>query len=188
MVLCSLFVPALLMGFPVHSFQEATPRDFCENREDPTGEDLVFEKVYLHLDRDQYVGGEDIWFKAYLVDARRNRLSAHSGVLYVDLVSPALEVIDRRLVRLEEGTGTGDFHLSDSLLPGTYLLQAYTSWMRNFGRDFFHYREISIMHPGLPAVSSVIPCGLSYESWPRGQMRSRPNSACMPAAVTPYTR
>ena len=157
MVLCSLFVPALLMGFPVHSFQEATPRDFCENREDPTGEDLVFEKVYLHLDRDQYVGGEDIWFKAYLVDARRNRLSAHSGVLYVDLVSPALEVIDRRLVRLEEGTGTGDFHLSDSLLPGTYLLQAYTSWMRNFGRDFFHYREISIMHPGLPAVSSVIP-------------------------------
>ena len=28
------------------------------------------EKVYLHLDKPNYVAGEDIWYKAYLVDAR----------------------------------------------------------------------------------------------------------------------
>ncbi|MDR1340021.1 MAG: hypothetical protein LBK58_08230, partial [Prevotellaceae bacterium] len=30
----------------------------------------VFEKVYLHLDRHFYLSGDDIWFKAYLVDAQ----------------------------------------------------------------------------------------------------------------------
>ena len=31
--------------------------------------EMRFEKVYLHLDRPYYSAGDDIWIKAYLVDA-----------------------------------------------------------------------------------------------------------------------
>jgi len=31
--------------------------------------EIQFEKVYLHLDRPYYSAGDDIWIKAYLVDA-----------------------------------------------------------------------------------------------------------------------
>ena len=34
----------------------------------------VMEKVYLHTDRDSYFAGEDIWFKAYLIDASKSEL------------------------------------------------------------------------------------------------------------------
>ncbi|MDR1897458.1 MAG: hypothetical protein LBR10_11775, partial [Prevotellaceae bacterium] len=52
-----------------------------------TGEEnrqtTVFEKVYLHLDRHYYLSGDDIWFKAYLVDAQTNKLSPKSSrILY----------------------------------------------------------------------------------------------------------
>lgn len=33
---------------------------------------LFFEKVYLHLDRSFYAPGDDIWFKACLVNAQNN--------------------------------------------------------------------------------------------------------------------
>jgi hypothetical protein len=35
----------------------------------------IIEKVYLHTDRNYYYSGEDIWFKAYLIDASDNLLT-----------------------------------------------------------------------------------------------------------------
>ena len=45
------------------------------------------EKVHLHLDKPYYAIGDDIWFKAYVVDSRTNAPSGISNVLYVELVN-----------------------------------------------------------------------------------------------------
>jgi MG2 domain. len=112
--------------------------DFKKNGEVP------FEKVYLHLDRPYYSAGEDIWIKAYLVNAVTNELSDSSNNLNVELLSPGSKIIKRLILRLDNGVGAGDFHLGDSIASGNYVIRAYTNWMRNFGDIFFFKQEIVV--------------------------------------------
>ncbi len=107
-------------------------------------QDLVIEKVYLHTDRDYYLPGDTLWFKAYLIDASEMMLSDHSRNLHVEIISPEAVITDSRTVRIMNGLGNGDFILSENLKSGTYYLRAYTNYMRNFGGQLFFTREIRI--------------------------------------------
>ena len=105
----------------------------------------IIEKVYLHTDRDCYSPGDDLWFKAYLAEASDMRLSGHSMNLHVELISSEPKIIDSRIVRMEEGLGNGDFRLPDSLRPGTYMIRAYTNYMRNFNDRQFFTKAITVV-------------------------------------------
>ena len=105
----------------------------------------TIEKVYLHTDRDYYSAGDDIWFKAYLINASDRLLSNHSNNLHVELISPDSKIVDRQIIRLEEGLGNGDFRLSVNLKSGLYRLRAYTNYMRNFGDQLFFFKDIAII-------------------------------------------
>ncbi|WP_223653069.1 TonB-dependent receptor plug domain-containing protein [Hymenobacter psoromatis] len=103
------------------------------------------EKAYLHLDRPAYGTGETIWFSAYVVDALRHQPDTLSKVLHVDLLSPQRLVVARRTLRLAGGRGYGDIELGDTLAAGTYLLRAYTDWMRNAGNgEYFFERQLQV--------------------------------------------
>ena len=106
----------------------------------------IVEKVYLHIDRDSYYPGDDIWFKAYLIDASDRLLSIHSSNLHVELISPALKIIDNRIIKLDKGLGNGDFHLAEKLQSGRYRLRAYTNYMRNFGDQLFFNKDITVIN------------------------------------------
>ena len=106
----------------------------------------VIEKVYLHIDRESYFPGDDIWFKAYLIDATERLLTNNSMNLHVELISPDLKIIDSHIVRLENGLGNGDFHLSEKIQSGRYRLRAYTNYMRNFGDQQFFNKDITIIN------------------------------------------
>ena len=108
------------------------------------------EKVYLHFDRPAYGTGETMWFSAYVVDALRHQPDTLSKVLHVDLLSPQRLVIARRTLRLAGGRGYGDIELGDTLQAGTYLLRAYTSWMRNTGKDEFIFERELQVWPAAP--------------------------------------
>ncbi|MBX0291408.1 TonB-dependent receptor plug domain-containing protein [Hymenobacter sp. HSC-4F20] len=101
------------------------------------------EKVYLHFDKDTYVAGETIWFKAYAVDAARHRPDSLSGVLYVDLLDAGQQVLSHQVLRLQNGTAPGDFVLPTALPQGMYTVRAYTNWMRNTP-DFVFRRALPV--------------------------------------------
>lgn len=107
----------------------------------------VSEKVYLHIDRVSYTSGDDIWFKAYVVDPSTNKLSINTNKLYVELIAPDASIIRKRTVRIENGTGHGDFQLNDSIPSGRYRIRAYTNFMRNYDEHFFFLKEITILSP-----------------------------------------
>jgi hypothetical protein len=105
------------------------------------------EKVHLHFDKPYYSLGEDMWFKAYVVNAERNFLSTQSKILYVDLMDDRDSVRKTLLLPLVNGMASGDMHLSDSILTaGKYHIYAYTKWMINFGSDYFFKKDIPIVN------------------------------------------
>ncbi len=105
------------------------------------------EKVYLHLDKPYYAAGEDIWFKAYLVNAHNHAPSDLSKVLYVELITPENTFYKTSVVRMDKGKGNGDFALPDDIPEGTYRLRAFTSRMQNFDEAYFFHQNITIWSP-----------------------------------------
>lgn len=116
---------------------------------------LFFEKVYLHLDREYFYAGEDIWFKAYLLNAQGNQLLPTSNNLYVELINPGYDIDERKVIRLDNGVGNGDFKLGDSIPSGTYLIRAYTNWMLNFGDNFIFEKKITVASSELDKLGSA---------------------------------
>lgn len=102
------------------------------------------EKAYLHLDREYYLPGDTIWFKAYTVIGPQHMLTPLSGVLYCELINSTDSVIIRHNISLVAGIGWGDFDLPHSMAPGNYHIRSYTNWMRNAGPAYFFDQRIKI--------------------------------------------
>lgn len=102
------------------------------------------EKVHLHLDKPYYAIGDDIWFKAYVVDAKTSFASTLSNILYVELINDKDSVTKQIKLPLQGGITWGDFKLTDTLSEGNYRIRAYTQWMRNAGPAFFFDKTIKV--------------------------------------------
>jgi hypothetical protein len=111
------------------------------------------EKVYLHLDKPSYNFSDTVWYKAYTVVGEHHQLSALSGVLYVELISPKDTLITRQTLKLTSGVAWGDIPLAATLQQGVYRLRAYTKWMRNAGAEYFYDQKIRI--GGIPTPIST---------------------------------
>ncbi|MCX6253575.1 MAG: hypothetical protein NTV31_03760 [Bacteroidia bacterium] len=105
------------------------------------------EKIYLQLEGKVYTTDKTIWFKAIVTNASDHNLTKLSGVLYVELIGPNEKIIEKKLIKLENGIGTGFFDLNNNYSEGTYLIRAYTEWDRNFGTDFFFNEYIQVFAP-----------------------------------------
>jgi hypothetical protein len=64
--------------------------------------------------------------------------------LYCELINNKDSVINRHILKLTEGTASGDFVLARSLKRGNYHIRAYTKWMRNAGAEYFYNQAIRI--------------------------------------------
>src|SRR5689334_11792046 len=82
------------------------------------------EKIYLHLDKPFYAAGENVWFKAYLVEATLHSLDSQSRVIYVELINQKKTIISRKVLFAEGGVSWGDLQLPDTLSQGKYLIRA----------------------------------------------------------------
>lgn len=120
--------------------------------------DYPQEKVHLHLDKPYYAIGDNIWFKAYVVNAEDHSLSGISRILYVDLINDKDSVKQSRKLQLTEGLAWGDFTLADTLREGNYRIRAYTTWMRNFGEEYFFDKTISIGN----SISNTVLTNVKY--------------------------
>ena len=102
------------------------------------------EKVYLHFDNTSYYQNDNIWFKCY-VTSRQNQLSQLSKTLYVELLNPGGEIIDTRILPIENGQCHGDFLLNHlPFYSGFYEVRAYTKYMLNFGEDVIFSRLLPV--------------------------------------------
>jgi hypothetical protein len=114
------------------------------------------EKIYLQLDGKAYTTDKTIWFKSIVVNADDHAPTKLSGVLYVELIGPDEKIIEKKVIKLENGIGDGFFDLNQNYPEGLYLIRAYTKWDENFGTDFFFKEYIQVFVPSLKAKPDPI--------------------------------
>ena len=103
------------------------------------------EKIHLHTDRDIYIPGEKIWFKAYITDALTHKTASYSQYVYVELINDTDSLSSRVMVRLsDDEMYYGHLFIPDYLPEGVYTLRAYTRFLENLGDDFFFKKKILI--------------------------------------------
>lgn len=138
---------------------------FLNTSEDPFVTDLKgklqrffkakpWEKVYVHVDKSLYKPGEDVWLKAYLTNGSTNKPSRTSDVLYIELINPKGNVEKTLNLQAIQGICFGNFTIDESAVGGIYKIKAYTSWMKNYGEDYFFEKEIQVQKVVYPRLLS----------------------------------
>lgn len=108
---------------------------------------LAQEQVFLDTDKNFYLTGETIWYKAYCINALQRTPSTLSAVLYVELLDTKGMAILQEKVLLENGQGRGHLFISSEMKSGDYVLRAYTAWMKNFDPQLFFNQTITFLNP-----------------------------------------
>jgi len=106
--------------------------------------DIPQEKVYLHTDKPYYNAGEEVWFKAYLINASTHLPNAKSKFVYVELINEFDSVLFRVKIKKDSVGFSGHLKLNPEIAPGNYVLRAYTYWMQNIDSDFFFNKQLKI--------------------------------------------
>ena len=144
-ILQSLLFSLSLLIFSVPALaQEGLPTQI-QNYFKSSQDEFPVEKAYLHLDKFTYTLGDDLWFSAYLVAGGAQLPSPMSKTLYVDLFDGDGLKVAQKIIALENGRGMGDFKIPNFGKTGTYQLKAYTTWMRNFGADYFFTQQVQVV-------------------------------------------
>ena len=128
------------------------------------------EKVYVHFDNTSYYQGDKIWFKSYVVDGNSNRPSELSKTLYVELLNPCGKIVDKRILRIEDGVCHGNLSLGHMpFYSGFYEVRAYTKWMLNFGDAAYFSRVLPVFdapkHEGDYSERSMLRSGIAHTKY-----------------------
>jgi hypothetical protein len=102
------------------------------------------EKIHIHFDKEVYLPGETIWFKAYLFEEYLP--SARSTNFYASLYDEEGKLIQQQLCPIFNGTTDGHFQIPDSLKSKQLICRAYTTWMLNFDTAFLYTKAIKLIN------------------------------------------
>jgi hypothetical protein len=113
--------------------------EYVQSNQEP-----AYEKIFLHIDRTDYMQGDTIYFKAYLWYGPDQVSDTTSGILYIALINAEGKTRLTKRLLIQNGTTYGDFSLDSTITPGRYTLQAYTRWMLNPNTGNPFYQTITI--------------------------------------------
>jgi hypothetical protein len=99
------------------------------------------EKAYLQTDRNAYLAGESIFFKAYILfDEKPTVLSK---IVYAELVDKYGQIVEKKMLPIEKGIAIGNFNINPSTADGIYFIKCYTLWMLNMP-DFIFEKKVIV--------------------------------------------
>jgi hypothetical protein len=131
------------------------------------------EEIFIHSDREEYISGENLWFKVYLIDRQSFNPSSGSKIVYFELLNAENRPVVQKRIFIDKGFGPGQIVLPDTLTSGTYTMRVYTNWMKNFLPNNCFMKDIQIYNTlntkrfkGKQVRSSVITKGSTDNTVP----------------------
>src|SRR5574338_314397 len=104
------------------------------------------EKLYIQYDREYYVSGETIFFKAYLF--RDGKPSGISNNLFLQMTDSKGAIVANKKFPVLGAVAKGTIEIPDSLPQGNYYIRALTPYMLNDDADFMYRKNIFVFRPG----------------------------------------
>lgn len=141
-LICFYFISCLL-----HSQNNGNVIDIIADNFQKLTDNQSFDNVYLQISKDTYETQENLWFKAYTLDAQYLIPSIRSKTLYVQLINDETkQVVWKEKYEIENGFVDGHLYIQDSLKTGRYSLSAYSehSYFRN-QEVFYALKKVTII-------------------------------------------
>lgn len=113
------------------------------------------EKIYIHYDREYYVAGETIWFKAYIYN--NGKPGSLSDNLYFQLADSKGHIIINSKIPVLGAVAKGNIDLPDSLSQGNYYIRAFTPNMMNTDEPFLYRKNIFVFKPSAVNQKTTAP-------------------------------
>ncbi|MCD4696578.1 MAG: hypothetical protein K8S16_10100 [Bacteroidales bacterium] len=109
------------------------------------------EIIDLETDRQLYISGETIWFRAFCMSKNSPpKASTLSTVLYVELYDSQLKTVSRQKIKITNGKANGAVIIPQEQPSGNYFIRAYTHYLRNYPAEFFPTKAITIINTEQP--------------------------------------
>lgn len=105
------------------------------------------EQIYVQLNQELFLSGDTLWAGIQVLEAQTGRPSQLSNVAYFEIWADGSAIVRQRVI-LDRSAAMAAISLPADLRSGTYLVRAYTRWMRNEGMFFHHW--IRIVNPTFP--------------------------------------
>jgi len=147
-------------------FSAKTNAQVIENTINLYGQNFPQEKIHIHFDKESYLPGETIWFKAYLFEEYLP--SARSTNFYASLYDEDGRLIQQQLCPIFNGTTDGHFQIPDSLQSKQLICRAYTTWMLNFDTTFLFTKAIRLINNDAKGNNSKAIKTVSLQFFPEG--------------------
>jgi hypothetical protein len=122
------------------------------------------EKIYIHYDKEYYVAGETIWFKAYLYSD--GKPSATANNLYLQFTDSKGQVVSNKKFPVLGAVAKGSIQIPDSLPQGNYYVRALTPQLLNYDEAFVYKKNIFVFKPSATAKEKSLPQNVSLHFFP----------------------
>jgi len=136
---------------------------------DPVIKSGKFEEITLQTDRDIYLPGEKIWFRAdyHLKGADQEKVFSKS--IYIELVTPLGQSVASYKYAIINNMATGNYQIPEGLITATYMLRAYTQYQRNDLLKLPVSKLITVINPSVSLVGYENKLNWKLKTYPEGQ-------------------
>ena len=110
------------------------------------------EKLLAHTNKTIFKAGEELWFKAWIVNSLSHKYFTHSKTLYADLVNEKDSAVSQLLLNIPSERTEGKIKLSDSLKEGYYWLRLYTATIQRYDTSSILVVPIYVVNKKFPST------------------------------------
>ena len=115
------------------------------------------EKLFVQTNKNIFVAGEELWFKAWIVNSLSHKYFSHSKTLFVDLVNEKDSAVAQLLLNIPSQKTEGLIRLSDSLPEGYYWLRLYTATIQKYDTNAVLVSPIYVTNKKFPSTLVATP-------------------------------
>ena len=148
---CSVFVLGMLVTAQAQPYEKALNK---------YAEAHPVHKIYVQYDKDFYVPGETVWFKAYLFTNDKPDVS--SSNLWVQLADKKGTVIVSQRYPVMGAVANGSIALPDTLKQDNYFVRAVTASQLNGNESLINKKELVVLKAGGKTVMETEPAAIQF--------------------------
>lgn len=139
---------------------------FSQHSNTPSDSIYSFETMHVHFDKDIYLPGETIWFKAYLYNISEISLTATN--FYAAIYDENGKLIRQKQYPILGGSCNGDFEIPDSILSTRIQFRAFTKAMLQNDSNNIFQRTLTVFNKENKASNTFIPNEITLQFFPEG--------------------